>query len=152
MCARTTSTAVLAVVVTLLFSSATRAADYAVKIAAATEAGQETSSLICWFDHTCHGELKEVELQVDIDLRRALPRIARLRLHGRRPGCCYFERGRDETAIDLNGVTVHREPIFKGTKANGGVIVENERIGSLYLNFRLVTPDRDDRKSLDRPI
>lgn len=116
-----------------------------------TRSGQDTGSLLCWFGHTCHGELERLGLEVDIDLHRGMMRIARLRLHGRSLGCCYFERGRDETAVDLRGVTVHREPIFKGV-ATSGRTIENERIGSLYLNFRLLAPDRGDRLSSERQI
>lgn len=143
---------VLVVVGALLSGGVAHAADYVVQIGADTESGKDASSWICWFDHTCRGELKELGLQVDINVRRALLRIARLRLHGRSPGCCTFEHGRAETAIDLHD-TFHHEPIFKGEKAGDGMIVENARVGSLYLRFRLLSPDRrDDRRGLDQPI
>jgi len=119
-------------------------------MAANTGSGEDATTRICWFGHTCHGELEELGLQVDIDLHRAIPRIARVRVHGRRLGCCYFQFGRDDTAIDLRGVTVHREPIFKGVATSDGTI-ENQRVGSLYLNLRLLAPDRDDGKGL-QPI
>ena len=141
----------LAIIGWPLSGGAARAADYAVKIGAGTLSGSDTSSLLCWFDHRCHGELKELGLQVDIDVRRAMTRIARLRLHGRRPGCCYFEHGRDETAIDLRAA-FYREPIFKGKKNRGGIVVEYARVGSLYLKFLFVSPDRDDRRGAERSI
>jgi len=141
----------LALVGPLLSGSAAHAADYVVKIGADTQSGRDTSSLICWFDHRCHGELKELGLQVDIDLRRAMSGIARLRLHSSSPGCCTFEYGRDEIAIDLRGA-LHQEPIFKGEKAGDGMIIENEHVGSIYLKFRFLSPDRDDRRGLVRPI
>ncbi|WP_298254710.1 hypothetical protein [Bradyrhizobium sp.] len=140
----------LAIVGHLLAGGAVHAADYVVKIGADTQSGRGVSSLICWFDHTCHGELKELGLQVDIDLRRAMSRIARLRLHGSNFGCCYFEYGRDQTAIDLRAA-LHQEPIFKDAKARGGMIV-NERVGSLYLKFRLLSPDQDDGRGSGQPI
>jgi hypothetical protein len=138
-------------IVSALMSGAARAADCTVKIGADTQSGRDVSSLICWFDHTCHGELKELGLQVDIDLSRAMTRIARLHVRTRSPGCCTFEHGRNETAIDLRGV-LHREPIFKGPEARGGMIVENERVGSLYLKFRLLSPGWDEKRSSERSI
>lgn len=151
MSVRTQFVIALAVASSLLSCSAAQAADYAVKIGADTRSGQDASSLICWFDHTCHGELKELGLQVDIDLSRAMSRIARLRLHSRSPDCCTFEHGRREIALDLRA-SLRREPIFKGEQARGGTIVENERVGSLYLKFLLLPPDRrDDRSGLEQP-
>jgi hypothetical protein len=142
----------LAFVGSLLACGSARAADYMVDIGADTMSGKDTSKSICWFDQTCHGELKELGLQVDIDLRRAMARIARLRLHGRSLGCCYFEYGRDETAVDLRAA-LHREPIFKGEKARDGMKIENGYVGSLYLKFRLLSPDRrDDRRGSERSI
>ena len=110
---------VLAVVCTFLSGGVAHAADYVVEIGADTASGKDASSSVCWFDHTCHGELRELGLQVDIDLRRAMSRIARLRLHSRSPNCCYFEYGRDETAIDLHGA-FHQEPILKVKKQGAG--------------------------------
>lgn len=136
----------------LLSGDAARAADYAVKIGADTRSGQETSSMLCWFDHRCHGELKELGLQVDVDVRRSLRRIARLRLRGNSRGCCTFENGRDETAIDLRRVILHKEPLYKGKNTKGGIVIENERVGSLYMKFLLVSPDRDDRRGAEQPI
>lgn len=142
----------LAAVGPLLSGGAAHAAGYVVAIGADTWSGKDTSLSVCRFDHICHGELKELGLQVDIDLRRAMSRIARLRLHSRSRGCCTFEYGRDETAIDLR-VALRQEPIFKGAKARGGMIVENKRVGSLYLKFRLLPPDRrDDRRGLEQAI
>jgi hypothetical protein len=148
---RTQRSIVLAVVGTVLTCGVARAADYVVEIGADTQSGKDASSLICWFDHPCHGELKELGLQVDIDLRRTMSRIARLRLHSRSPDCGYFEYGRDKTAIDLR-VALHPEPIFRGEEARDGMIVENERAASLCLKFRLLSPDRDDRRGSGQPI
>jgi hypothetical protein len=80
---RTQRSIVLAVVGTLLSYGVAQAADYVVEIGADTQSGKDASSLTGWFDHTCHGERKELGLQFDIDLRRAMSRIARLRLHSR---------------------------------------------------------------------
>jgi hypothetical protein len=135
----------LVVAGSLLSGGAVHAANYAVAIGADTRSGSDTSSLICRFDQTCHGELKKLGLQIDIDLRRAMSRIARLRLHGRSPGCCTFEHGRSETALDLRAA-LHREPIFRGAKARAGAVPENERVGSIYLKFLLLSPDRGDGK------
>lgn len=148
---RTQFSLVLIVGGLLLSGTAACAADYAVKIGTDTLSGNDTSSLLCWFDHRCLGELKELGLQVDIDVRRAMSRIARLRLHRNSRGCCTFEHGRDEIAIDLLAA-LHREPIFESKKTEAGIIVENERMGSLYLKFLLVSPDRDDRRRSEQSI
>jgi hypothetical protein len=143
----------LAIAGSLLSGGAARAGDYAIKIGADTQSGADGSFLICWFDHPCHGELKELGLKLDIDLRRAMPRVVRLRLHGWSLGCCHFENGRDEMAIDLRGVALHQLPIFKGVSAGDGMSVGKERVGSLYLKFRLLSPDHwDDRRGSEEPI
>jgi hypothetical protein len=149
---KTQFTTVLAVVGLLLSGRVARAADYVVQIGADTQSGQDASLSICQFDQMCHVELKELGLQVDIDLRRAMSRIVRLHLRSHNPDCCYFEYGRDVTVLDLREA-LHQEPIFKGEKVRDGMTVENVRIGSLFLKFRLLSPDwRDDRRGLGQPL
>lgn len=152
MSVRTRLIIVLAVVSTLVSSGVAQTADYTVEIGADTQSGKDASLSICQFDQTCHGELKELGLQVDIDLRRAMSRIARLRLHSRSLGCCYFEYGRDETAIDLREA-LHQLPISKGAGERGGMVIENEYVGALYLKFRLPSTEwRVDRRGSEQPI
>lgn len=67
---RTQFSLVLIVGGLLLSGTAACVADYAVKIGTDTLSGNDTSSLLCWFDHRCLGGLKELGLQVDIDVRR----------------------------------------------------------------------------------
>lgn len=144
---------VLAVAAPLLWGHAACAADYAVRIGADTQSGADGSSLICWFDHPCHAELKELGLKLDIDLHRAMSRVARLHLHGRSLGCCRFENGSDDMAIDLQGAALHQLPIFKGAAARNGKIVEKKREGSLYLKFRLLSSGyQDDRRGSEESI
>jgi hypothetical protein len=150
--ARTQFIVLLAVAGALLSGGAVHATDYSVEVGADTHLGKDASSLACRFDRTCHGELRALGLQVDLDFRQPTSVIARLRLYSRNPGCCYFEYGLDEITIDPRE-PLHQVPIFKGMKARGSMIVENERVGSLHLKFHLQSPNQhDDRRRPEQPI
>ena len=53
-----------AVAGTLPSGRVAQAADYVVKIDTDAKSGKDAISLICWFDHTCHGELKALDSRV----------------------------------------------------------------------------------------
>jgi hypothetical protein len=46
----------------------------------------------------------------------------------------YFDYAADSVAIDTRK-PVSRVPFFKGERARGGLHIENERVGTLYLRF-----------------
>jgi hypothetical protein len=143
---------VLVVVGMLLSGGVAQAADYVVEIGADTRMGKDAGSLICRFDQTCHGELKALGLQVAIDLRRNKSWIASLRIYGHDIGCCYFWSGRDKAIIDPRDA-LHQLSIFKGAGERGGMVIENEYVGALYLKFRVPSLDRgDDKSGSEQPI
>ena len=143
--------AALAIIGPLLPGGAARAADYTVEIGADTLSGKDASSLICRFDRTCHGELKALGLRVAIDLRHDESWIGSLRIYGHDIGCCYFGSGRDKVTIDPREAW-HQLPIFKGARERGGMVIENEYVGALYLKFRLPSSLRDDKRGSEQPI
>jgi hypothetical protein len=152
MSVRNRFTIVPAVVGAILSCGAAHAADYIVEIGADTLSGKDASSLICRFDQTCRGELKALGLEVSIDLRHNESWIASLRIDSHDIGCCYFGSGRDKVVIDPRE-TLHQLPIFKGARERGGMVIENEYVGALYLKFRLPSIERrDDRRGSEQPL
>lgn len=135
---------VLTVVGPLLSGGVAQAADYSVEIGADSQMGKDASSLICRYGSFCDGELKALGLHVAVHLRHPPFGAASVRLSGRDLSCCYFEYGRDEISIDPRE-PLYRLPIFKGKKARGGMVVQNERVGDFYLRFHLPKQNNSGR-------
>lgn len=137
-------------VIGALPSGAVHAADYTVEIGADTRMGKDAGSLTCRYDSLCEGELKAVGLRLTVHLRRPPLGPASVSLSGDDLGCCYFGDGRDKISLDPRE-PLHRLPIFKGERERGGMVVQNEPVGELYLRFRLPKQNNDGGK-LERQI
>ena len=73
-------------------------------------------------------------LTVSLDISRGDPAWAHVGLSTHELGCCYFAYGKDHMTIDPR-IPLSRLPLFKGAGERGGLFVENERMGTLYLRF-----------------
>lgn len=126
----------LALVGTLLSANVVLAADFSVDFGADTEQGRDAGSLDCRFGQVCHARMEALGLTFSVDIFRGDPVRAHVRLYGSDPGCCYFADATDSIAVDPFKPP-SRVPFFKGARARGGLFVQNERVGALYLKFYL---------------
>jgi hypothetical protein len=55
-------------------------------------------------------------------------------LYGDDLSCCYFDNAADRKIIDPHK-PVSQVVLFKGGRARGGLFIQNERVGTLYLRF-----------------
>jgi hypothetical protein len=81
-------------------------------------------------------EMESLGLTFSVDIFRSDPVRAHVRLYGSDPSCCYFADASGSITIDPFKPP-SRVPFFKGTRARGGLFVQNERVGALYLKFHL---------------
>lgn len=130
-------TAILVVLATLLSSSSALAADYDVEVGAETGAGKDAGVLRCVFDRLCAVPLPALGLKASIYVSRKEPGLADVSVYGDDPSCCYFTDASD--SIDVDSVKpVSRVPFFRGARARGGLFVQNERAGTLFLRFHFL--------------
>jgi hypothetical protein len=132
--ARSLFTAVLAVIGLVLLGSYGFAADYIVEVGADTDAGKDASSLTCVFDETCSAKIESLGLRVRTFVFRDEPERAYVELYGSDLSCCYFDFAASKKIIDPR-TSLSRLPLFKGVGARGGLFIQNERAGTLYLRF-----------------
>lgn len=135
--ARNSATVILAlcVVGALLSNSAAVADGYSLDFGAETDRGRDAGTVNCRFDQACVGKLGSLGLTVRVEVSRGKSPYANVRLDGDNPDCCYF-------AGPANSIVVDPEkprpvPLHRGTGPRGGLFVQNERVGALYLKFRL---------------
>jgi len=126
--------AVLALLGALLSVSSVLAADFSVDFGVETDAGKDAGSLTCQFDETCSAKIESLELRVSILVFRSEPDRVHVSLYGGDLRCCYFDGAADEKIIDPHQ-PLSRVSFFKGTRARGGLFIQNERMGTLYLRF-----------------
>jgi hypothetical protein len=131
------ATAILAVLAVFVMSNSVLAADYDVELGAETVVGKDAGTLRCVFDDICPLPLPELGLRVSIFVSRGEPGRATVHLYGDDLSCCYFTEGRDSTEID-SAKPVSRVPFFRGAGARGGLFIQNERAGTLFLRFRFL--------------
>jgi hypothetical protein len=124
----------LTLMVTVLSASPASADDYSVDFGVETEAGKDAGTLACRFGRTCDASMETLGLRVTILVFRDSPERVTVHLYGRDLSCCYFEYAADSITIDPRK-PLFRVPFFKGTRARGGLYVENVREGTLYLRF-----------------
>lgn len=134
--ARNPIVASLALVGIFLSANVVPAADFSVDFGADTEQGRDAGSLDCRFGQVCHARTESLGLTFSVDIFRGDPVRARVRLYGSDPNCCYFADATSSIAIDPFKPPF-RVPFFKGGRARDGMFVQNERVGALYLKFRL---------------
>ena len=132
--ARSPITAILALLGTLLSGGSVLAADYSVDFGVETDAGKDAGSLMCVFDQTCSAKMEALGLRISIDVFGSNPQRAHVNLYGGDLSCCYFDGAADSIVIDPRK-PLSRVPFFKGARARGGLYIENERVGTLYLRF-----------------
>lgn len=129
--------AILAAFAISLSVNTALADDYRVEVGAATEAGKDAGVLSCAFDKMCAARLDALKLRVRVYVPRREPGQATVYLDREDLGCCYFAGGGRSTTVAPE-MRVSRLPLFTGAGARGGLFVENERIGTLYLRFRFL--------------
>ena len=135
--ARSPISAFLALVSTLLSGSFALAEDYSVDFGADTDRGRDAGTLDCRFGKVCHAKMESLGLTISLDIFRSDPVRARIRLYGGDLSCCYFAYAADSIAIDPHK-PLSRVPFFKGARARGGLFIQNERAGILYLRFHFL--------------
>ena len=133
--ARILITAILLLLGTLLSGSSVLAADYSVDFGVETDTGKDAGTLTCLFDQICDEKVESLGLRVSIDVLRGYPERAHVRLYGDDLSCCYFAYAADKIIVDPRK-PLSRVTFFKGAQARGGLFIENERMGTLYLKFR----------------
>lgn len=133
--ARSLITAILALVGGILLSGSSVLADYSVDFGVETDAGKDASSLMCLFGQTCSATMELLGFRATIYIVRGDLGRASVHLYGGDFSCCYFDGATDPIFIDPR-VKLSRLPFFKGPRARGGLYIQNERVGTLYLRFR----------------
>jgi hypothetical protein len=133
--ARTTAAVVLASLGSLLPPSFALAEDFSVDFGADTDRGRDAGTLHCRFDRTCDAKMESLGLTVRVHISRGNAASADIRMLSENPDCCYFADARSTGVIDTR-TPLSRVPIFKGEGARGGLFIQNERLGVLYLKFQ----------------
>jgi hypothetical protein len=116
-------------------SGASLADDYDVAFGVETKLGQDFGSARCHFDDVCSARMDSLGLIINISRFRDEPRRATVRLYGRDISCCYFAGAADSITADPHEA-ISRVPFFSGRSARGGLYIQNEYAGTLYLKFR----------------
>jgi hypothetical protein len=124
----------LALFGSLVSGTSVSAADYSVDFGVDSEAGRDAGSLTCRFDQTCEARLDSLGLKIRISVPRNNIDYAHVRLGGDDLTCCFFSGGDDKVIVERRR-PVSRMPFFKGSRARGGLFIENKRAGTLYLRF-----------------
>src|SRR5882724_9273500 len=131
---RSPITAILALFGTLLSGCSVLAADFTVDFGAETDAGRDAGTLTCLFGQLCDAKMESIGLRVSIDVFRSDAERAYVRLYGGDLSCCYFAYAADSITVDPRK-PLSRVPFFKGARARGGLFIQNEPAGTLYLRF-----------------
>jgi hypothetical protein len=130
------SFATLLVILGGAWNSSAIAADYRVEFGAETPTGKDAATLECRFSEICSGKLESLNLTVSIYAVRSKLERAYINLDGSDLSCCLFAGAADSITVNLRR-PLSRVPFFKGIRAKGGLFIENERAGMLYIRFNL---------------
>ena len=103
-------------------------------LAVETDVGKDAGSIACVFEQICSAEMESLGWRVTFHAFRGEPGRAIVQLYGGGLSCCYFAGAGDSITIDPR-ISLSRVPFFKGAGARGGLYIENERVGTLYLRF-----------------
>src|SRR5437016_1397331 len=114
-----------------------KAAGYSVDYGVDTvSAGKDAGSLTCQLRQRCSAKLEPLGLNVSFDVSWKESGEAIVRLENDELNCCYFAGGR--RSVTVNGrAPLSRLSFFKGAAPRGGLFIQNERAGILYLRFDL---------------
>jgi hypothetical protein len=119
----------------LLSSNAARAADYSVDFGVDTvNAGKDAGSLACQLRKRCSAKLEPLGLNVSFDVSWKESGEAVVRLENEGRSCCYFAGGGRTVVVD-GRAPLSRLPFFRGTAPRGGLFIQNEPVGVLFLRF-----------------
>jgi hypothetical protein len=132
--ARTSIAAILVLLGTLLSGNCALAADYSVDFDVETDASKDAGTLACVFDQTCEAKMESLGLSVSIYGSRRDAERADVHLYGRDLSCCYFDYATSKIVVDPRK-PLSRVTFFKGAAPRGGLFIENEPAGTLYLRF-----------------
>ena len=146
--ARNPIAVLLALISILLSASATLAEDYSVDFGADTDRGRDAGTLHCQFGKSCEGKMESLGLGVGLLISHR-DDTAQVRLNGADVGCCYFAYAKDSIVIDAR-TPLSWVPIFKGMRSKGGLFIENERAGTLYLKFHFSGNSPDNPRRLEK--
>ena len=126
--------ATLAFVGTLLSGGFAFAEDYSVDVGTDTKAGRDAGTFTCRFDDRCVAKIESLGLRLVLDVYH-YDRFARIRLESTtESGCCYFDYGASSKIIDPRN-SLSKLTFFRGIPSGSAHLVENERVGTLYLKF-----------------
>jgi hypothetical protein len=127
--------AILALLGTFLSGSSARAEDYSVEFGVDSDTGRDAGTLTCQFDETCAAKMESLGLHVSFYLsRRDSDRVSVHLEDYNNISCCFFAGAADSIRIDPHQA-LSRVSFFKGVRARGALLIENERVGTLYLRF-----------------
>lgn len=135
-CTRTSLLALLAFVGTLLSGNSAFAEGYSVDFGVDTIQGRDADTISCQFDKICDGKIESLGLTIRLRLDSRNSAQADVRLKAGASGCCYFANNAPSIFLDPRE-TVFRIPLFKGEGSRGGLFIQNDPAGNLYLKFHL---------------
>ncbi|MBR1142499.1 hypothetical protein [Bradyrhizobium sp. AUGA SZCCT0431] len=120
----------------LLSSDTAWAADYSVDYGVDTvNAGKDAGTVACQLKQTCKAKIESLELNVSFSLSWKSGE-AIVKLENDDLTCCYFSGGGRSVIVNAH-TKLSRLPFFKGTAPRGGLFIQNEPAGILYLRFDL---------------
>lgn len=99
-------------------------------------AGKDAGSLACRSNQTCRAKLEPLGLRIGINLDWKESGRAIVSLENDDGSCCYFAGGGKSMTLDAR-TPVSRLQFFKGAAPKGGLYIQNEPAGILYLRFDL---------------
>jgi hypothetical protein len=132
--ARSPITVILALLGAFASGSPVLAADYSVDFGVETDVGKDAGSLTCLFEQVCSANMESLGLIVSFHVFRSDPERVIVRLDGTERGCCYFPGAADSINIDTRK-PLSRVSFYRGVRARGALLIENERVGTFYLRF-----------------
>jgi hypothetical protein len=119
-----------------LLGAPVHATDYSVDFGAETEAGKDAGSIACSSEVICTAKMESLALSITFMVVRNEPQRVRIHMDSNNdPGCCYFSDGDRSISIDPHHPP-SRMSFYRGIEAKGAMLIENERVGMLYLRFR----------------
>ena len=122
---------------TFLSSNAARAADYSVDFGVDTvNAGKDAGTVACQLKQTCKVKIESLELNVSFYLAWKKSGEAVVKLEKDDLTCCYFSGGGRSAIVNAH-TKLSRLTFFKGRAPRGGLFIQNEHAGILYLRFDL---------------
>ncbi len=122
---------------TALLASSALAADYRVDYGVDTvSSGKDAGSLTCQFKRTCRAKIESLGLNISISFDSKKTGGTTVRLESDDLTCCHFYGGNSSVVVNAHE-KLSRLPFFKGAAPRGGLFIQNEQAGILYLRFYL---------------